>query len=164
METATLQHHAANLKSSNKFDVTRDKSTRDIDKAIAKNIDIDSKCKNDIAINTHSNELVQVLINIINNAIDATILNNPSNPTIIIDSDYCEEDEYIYLHIRDYGGGVSDDIREKIFEPYFSTKGKNGTGIGLYMSKMIIENRLDGRLDVRNQNGGATFRLKIPID
>ena len=62
METATLQHHAANLKSSNKFDVTRDKSTRDIDKAIAKNIDIDSKCKNDIAINTHSKELVQVLI------------------------------------------------------------------------------------------------------
>jgi len=133
-------------------------------KAIAKNIDIDSKCKNDIAINTHSNELVQVLINIINNAIDATILNNPSNPSIIIDSDYCEEDEYIYLNIRDYGGGVSDDIKEKIFEPYFSTKGKNGTGIGLYMSKMIIENHLDGRIDVRNQNGGATFRLKIPIN
>ncbi len=132
-------------------------------RALAKNIDIDFKCENDISINTHSNELVQVLINIINNAIDATILNNPSNPTITIDSNFCEEDEYIFLSIRDNAGGVLDEIKERIFEPYFSTKGKNGTGIGLYMSKMIIENHLAGKIDVRNQNGGATFRLKIPL-
>ncbi|WP_345993541.1 HAMP domain-containing sensor histidine kinase [Sulfurimonas sp. HSL-1716] len=133
-------------------------------RALAKDISIDFYCQNNITVQTHTNELVQVLINIINNAIDATMLKNPADPVVNINIDQCDGDESVYIYIKDNAGGVSEDLKEKIFEPYFSTKGKNGTGIGLYMSKMIVENHLGGAIDVSNIGGGARFRLKLPIN
>lgn len=133
-------------------------------RAIGKNISIDFNCQNNITIQTYTNELVQVLINIINNAIDATILTKPLNPAITIDIDQCEGDDSFFLYVKDNAGGVPPEIKEKIFDPYFSTKGKNGTGLGLYMSKMIVKNHLEGSIDLINSNNGALFRLKIPID
>lgn len=131
-------------------------------RALAKQITIDFTCKENIIINTHVNELIQVLINIINNAIDATILNTPSNPAIKIEIEAHNENE-INIYIKDNAGGVPPEIKDKIFDPYFSTKGKNGTGIGLYMSKMIIESHLGGSIEVSNQNDGATFKITIPL-
>ena len=130
--------------------------------AFAKNIEIDFKCENDIHINTYPNELVQVLINVINNAIDATILNHPEHPTITVSVELCESDSELYIFVNDHAGGIAEEIKERIFEPYFSTKGKNGTGIGLYMSKMIIESHLEGNIDVINQDNGASFKIQIP--
>ncbi len=131
-------------------------------RALAKEISINFNCKNNVTVSTHTNELIQVLINIINNAIDATILKH-TEAVVSIDIDISDGDKYLCIYIKDHAGGIPLDIKEKIFEPYFSTKGKNGTGIGLYMSKMIVENHLDGKIDVINIDDGASFRLKIPI-
>lgn len=64
--------------------------------------------------------------------------------------------------ICDNGGGVEKDIAEKIFEPYFTTKALNqGTGIGLYFSKMIIEGNMHGSLKVYNSEAGACFTITV---
>ncbi len=72
--------------------------------------------------------------------------------------------ECINIDVNDNGGGIAEEIIGSIFEPYFTTKGKvNGTGIGLYIAKKIIESRMDGQLLVHNTKNGACFRIKIPF-
>ncbi len=103
---------------------------------------------------TYENELKQVLLNIIKNAEDALIDNNQKNPEILI-----EAHDNI-LSVSDNAGGISQDIIDKIFDPYFSTKTKkDGTGLGLYMSKIIIEDHCNGRLSVNNDELGAKFQI-----
>ena len=97
-----------------------------------------------------------MILNIINNAKDALVENKIENPTIeVILSDYS-------VTIRDNAGGIPREIIERIFEPYFTTKEQGkGTGIGLYMSKMIIEEGMGGYLSVRNNVQGAVFNIKF---
>jgi C4-dicarboxylate-specific signal transduction histidine kinase len=81
-----------------------------------------------------------------------------SNPYIKI-STY-KEDNNLVLEVCDNGGGVPEEIKAKIFDPYFSTKTqKDGTGLGLYMSKMIVKDLCGGKLSVSNGEDGAIFRI-----
>ncbi|MFT7002957.1 MAG: PAS domain S-box-containing protein, partial [Sulfurimonas sp.] len=111
-------------------------------------------------VNAFERELMQVLVNIITNAKDALVSNESENPTIYVRA--YEDDKYINIEICDNGGGIDSNILDKVFDPYFSTKEKkNGTGIGLYMSKMIIEDHLKGLLEVHNENDGACFTVRL---
>ena len=89
-------------------------------------------------IKTYPNEFVQVVLNILNNAIDAHNERKENNP--IIDIDVKMENNYFIIKILDNAGGIEDENLNQLFEPYFSTKGKNGTGLGLYMSQMKYKN------------------------
>ena len=109
---------------------------------------------------TYPSELQQVILNIIKNAEDVLIENAVNDAEILINS-YDVKDKSI-LEIRDNAGGIPEDILEKIFEPYFSTKlQKDGTGLGLYMSKTIIEDHCNGILSVENEERGACFRIEL---
>lgn len=110
----------------------------------------------------YPNEMVQVLLNILQNAYDQFRENHSADPCI--DIDVRETWEEVEITIRDNAGGIPEAILPEIFNPYFSTKeAKNGTGIGLYMSKLIVENHHKGRLEAFNNETGACFVIHIPI-
>lgn len=107
-----------------------------------------------------SNEYIQVILNILNNARDALMELKIADPLIRVRI-YSEEGRSV-VTIGDNGGGINEDILPKIFDPYFSTKGHGqGTGLGLYMSKVIIEKNMGGSLTASNVNGGAEFRIEL---
>ena len=120
-------------------------------------IDIDENIK----LYTYQNEYEQVLLNILKNAKDVLIEKNVSNPKIFI---WAKEQEFdVSLYIEDNGGGVTVEPKSKIFEPYFTTRDDNdGTGIGLYMSKTIVDKNMKGKLSVENINDGARFTIEVP--
>ncbi|MEA3512213.1 MAG: PAS domain-containing protein [Campylobacterota bacterium] len=127
------------------------------------NIDISKNINNIIKIETYSRELMQVFINIINNSKEALLEKKPKNAYIKIDIE--DKKDILYIKISDNGGGIKDDIIDKIFEPYFSTKKeKTGTGLGLYMSKTIIEKHLKGKLIAINEDDGVSFIIELPYE
>lgn len=71
--------------------------------------------------------------------------------------------EFIMIEISDNAGGIPKKYINKVFEPYFSTKNKNGTGLGLYMSKIIIEEQMKGFISFKNEKNGVCFSLMLPI-
>lgn len=108
------------------------------------------------------NEYAQILLNIINNARDAIMERGVSDAHIAITL-FVEKDHAV-VTISDNGGGISREALPHIFDPYFSTKGPaQGTGIGLYMSKIIIERNMGGSLIARNTEDGAEFRIALPL-
>lgn len=109
----------------------------------------------------YPNEFAQALLNILSNAKDVLSEREISNPFIRL---YLKKGyKYILIVIEDNGGGISNEHMDRIFEPYFTTKyAKQGTGIGLYMTKMIIENNMGGIINVKNTNSGALFTIKLP--
>jgi len=110
----------------------------------------------------YANGVAQVLLNIINNAKDALIERGISEKKIVITTHKVESDK-LKIVIRDNAGGIPLEIMDKIFDPYFSTKEeKNGTGLGLYMSKMIIQKQIKGSIDVCNDSAGAMFVIHMP--
>lgn len=107
------------------------------------------------------NEFKQVIINIINNSKDAILSNKIKDGEINILVE--EMHSNIFVHIRDNGGGIDKKIINKVFNPYFTTKFEaKGTGIGLYMSKMIIEKSMGGELLVESENTKTTFTIVLP--
>lgn len=106
------------------------------------------------------NEYSQVVINIMNNAKD--VFNEKKIACPQINIKIFTNKTYGCLTIEDNGGGIPKNIMEKIFEPYFTTKSNDkGTGIGLYMSKTIIENHMNGKLKVENSENGAIFTIQV---
>ncbi len=126
-----------------------------------KNITLIKELECSEKFSTYSNEIKQVILNLIKNAEDILLEKDISKPYIKLKT-YSLNDEHT-LEVSDNGGGVPQDIKDKIFNPYFSTKlDKNGTGLGLYMSKIIIEEHCGGKLSVVNNESGALFKLVIP--
>ena len=108
----------------------------------------------------HKSEFEQVLLNIITNAKHILINQKIDNPKIEI-SLSCDK-TYTYLSISDNAGGIDVEPIDKIFEPYFTTReDSGGTGIGLYMSKLIIEKNMGGILMVKNYENGAKFTIRL---
>ncbi len=118
-------------------------------------------CKNSI-LYIPLGQTLQVLINIIKNAVDAIEEKKPKNPKIIF---YTEKvDDFYLIRIEDNAGGIDTTIIQKIFEKRFSTKGEEqGTGLGLDICKTIIEKNLKGTIKASNSKDGASFEIKIPI-
>jgi signal transduction histidine kinase len=122
-----------------------------------------------LTANGMPSELAQAFLNILNNARDAIIEKKPNFKGIYIYSQNTENENILYF--QDNAGGIPDGILEKIFDPYFTTKHQSqGTGIGLYMSKDIVEKNMHGSLSVKNivqeldgvTYNGACFRISLP--
>ena len=108
----------------------------------------------------YENELLQVILNIINNSKDAFLDNNTNNPQINIT--FFENKSEQHLLIEDNAGGIPQNIINRVFEPYFSTKSDlNGTGLGLYMSQIIVEKHCNGKILVNNTQEGCCFKIVI---
>ncbi|UFS69995.1 ATP-binding protein [Geomonas sp. RF6] len=107
------------------------------------------------------NEYKQVLINIVANARDAFAERKTPHPHIRFTA--WSEEGTSYVTVSDNAGGIPEEIIDRLFEPYFTTKEPDkGTGLGLYMSRMIIERNMGGRLTARNIVGGAEFIIATP--
>ena len=123
---------------------------------VRNNIEISCKYDNVEDFISYENELKQVLLNLIKNSEDALNERDISDKKIEI---YVQKRT---LKIHDNAGGIDESILSKIFDPYFSTKmKKDGTGLGLYMSKVIIEEHCNGKLQVQNTTDGALFEIDL---
>ncbi len=135
-----------------------------------RNITVIKNCK-EIFVTGLENEFIQVILNIMNNAMDAFENKNNDNKFILIDA--YNNDKDVIIKIKDNAGGIEKNIIDRVFEPYFTTKHKSqGTGIGLYMSLEIIKKHMNGNLIVSNEEftyedilcSGAQFTIELPVD
>jgi len=156
----------------NFFSTEREKSHFRVDEAVSKalslveasfkerRIHIEREEREEVVIHGVPNEYAQVLLNIFINAKDAINERNVGFPHLKIT--IAAENGLSVVTISDNAGGIPEEILERIFDPYFTTKGpQQGTGVGLFMSKTIIENNMGGRLSVRNTAEGAEFRIEV---
>lgn len=127
-----------------------------------KRINIDLHISINNIINIPVGLMMQVILNIVKNAIDVIESNNVSNPIINIHA--FQEYNNSIIEISDNGGGIPEDVLPRVFEKSFTTKdGEDGTGIGLHMSKKIIETKINGTLEAKNdENNKAVFTITIP--
>ncbi|MCK9607595.1 MAG: ATP-binding protein [Methylomonas sp.] len=138
-------------------------STTELLEAQLKNNDIKLiiNCDEDYIIDGLEGEFSQVILNLINNAKDVLIENKSEQPSIEI-SVHKKNDQITVVTVKDNAGGIPDSIFDKIYDPYFTTKEEGkGTGIGLYMSKIIIENNMGGTLHAFNDADGANFVIEL---
>jgi len=157
------------------FKPNKEKSSFDLGSNVYKSIslvestlehhDISLKCDElaDIKVYGFENEFSQTVLNILSNAKDALIQNE--TPSAFVKINIEKDDKYGNVIVEDNAGGIPEDIIDKIFNPYFTTKEEGkGTGIGLYMSKIIIEQNMNGKLEVENLEHGAKFTIRIPLE
>ncbi len=123
------------------------------------NISLFINSNKNLSIYANKNEFSQVLMNLIINAKDAIVENKTQKGKIHIN--ILEKNSKMLIEICDNGGGVPSCLQEKIFDPYFTTKEEKGTGIGLYLSKAIVESKLKGKLSIKNSGSGAIFTIEI---
>ena len=124
------------------------------------NIKLTLIASEEIHIDSYPHELGQAILNILNNAKDILVERAIKEKKITISIE--KNGDKTSICINDNAGGVEDNIIDNIFNPYFSTKDNNcGTGLGLYMSKIIIENNMKGQLSVKNEEEGASFKILL---
>lgn len=137
-----------------------EKALKMIDSSLqAHHVEIEVKVDKTVQVKGVLNAFSQVILNILSNAKEVALLREIMSPKIVVESR--SDDRYVYIVIADNAGGIDEEIIEKIFEPYVTTKYAYGTGIGLYMSKLIIENKMHGSIHVENDTKGALFVLKL---
>jgi PAS domain S-box-containing protein len=162
-----------NITSINIWSLT-DSALKIVGKSLENNgieIQIDSACAQacsddncSLTVEVHEGELVQALLVFLGNAKDALLERNIQNPTISVRCLSETSDGFAQISICDNAGGVPDELLQKIFEPYFTTKSaKNGTGLGLYIAKTIVEKYQGGSIGVTNQEDGACFWIRLPL-
>jgi signal transduction histidine kinase len=126
-------------------------------------IEIIIDIERNIELYSYQSELIQALLILMNNSIDAIIINKVDNPKILINSRI--EKSNIIITVEDNAGGIPLDIIEKIYNPYFTTKHESkGTGLGLYILTMLIEKSMQGVVTIENVNEGVLSTLSIPIN
>ena len=108
----------------------------------------------------NSNSLSQVILSILQNTIDIIKSSEIKDPFIHITLE--DSDKFVVLKITDNAGGIQTPLMNDIFKPFHSTKNKHSTGIGLYMSKLIIENQFHGIITAKNTDNGAQFSILLP--
>jgi signal transduction histidine kinase len=124
-------------------------------------ITLSLRISSDTMVLIHKRELLQVFLNILKNAKEA--LEHNAGEQGLISIVLKENAQNVCIKICDNGGGISPEVMQHLFEPYFSTKSeKNGTGLGLYMSKTIVEKHLFGELKAYNHDDGACFEICLP--
>jgi len=155
----------------NFFDPKRILETFDLKEAIVKsytmikliiitnNINFKIDIDDNYTLKGYKNEFFQVILNLLNNAIEALIIDKISSPNILLS--IRKKNDKIIITIQDNANGISREIRSKIFNPYFTTK-KDGTGLGLYMSKVIIEEHMKGKINLISNIFGTTFIIELP--
>ncbi|MCW8838295.1 MAG: HAMP domain-containing histidine kinase [Thiovulaceae bacterium] len=130
------------------------------------NIEYSLQCNDELLLYGVENEFKQVMLILLNNSKDAIKLQQKIEQTkkgnIVISINH--ENDHGVIKLCDNGGGVASEIIDSIFEPYFSTKlNANGTGIGLYIAKNIIESRMNGSIGVINKDSGCCFIISVPL-
>ena len=117
------------------------------------NIEVRKSYTKDVELNIYHREFLQVLINIINNAKESIVESSKEHG--LIEIEIKDSENYVTIMICDNGKGIEKADEPHVFEPYFSTKGKNGTGLGLYMCKTIIEKHLNGKISFEKRKNGV---------
>ncbi len=126
-----------------------------------KNIVLQIQQQDDVTVEGFSNEYNQVLLNLLNNAKDVLVERRVEGAHITVT--VARENGQAVVTIRDNAGGIPEEIIDRVFDPYFTTKDQDkGSGIGLYMSRMIIQDHFKGSISVANRNGGAEFTVCTP--
>lgn len=154
------------------FKPETEKNTFELDKIVRKaiklvepalknnNIAIEVDLQEGIKIHGYQNEYIQVILILLNNSMDVLLQRKIENPIIKIYLRF--EDNSSILTVTDNAGGISENLMNKIFDPYFTTKkGGEGTGLGLYLSKSFIERDMGGKLTARNADRGMEFKIEI---
>lgn len=148
-----------------KYETTLHQLIDDVTKIIspsidAHNIHLEVQSDSNTSFKSFPNEIKQVILNLIKNSEDVLNEKQVKRPSIKMQSD--EDAQFVYLHVEDNGGGIDEDVSDKVFEPYFTSKKQDGTGLGLYMSKIIIESHCEGEIFFNNTSEGVKFTIKIP--
>ncbi|MCF7911586.1 MAG: tetratricopeptide repeat protein [Candidatus Cloacimonetes bacterium] len=125
------------------------------------NVSVTTDFEADFSIHGSQNELTQVFFYLINNALDALKSNEVSHPAVRID--LAKKSDHNLITIYNNGGAIPENLIDKIFDAYVTTKGENGTGLGLNISKIIIEEHFKGKISLKNTNQGVVFILDLPV-
>ena len=135
--------------------------TLELIKTRTKKTNINLNIKQTLKLAGYENEFKQIILVILNNALDNKEMNNIKD--FAIDITVKDNENHFSILISDNGGGINENIIDKIFEPYFTTKfKKEGSGIGLYMVKVIVEQSMHGRIDVYSSNDVTNFLIELP--
>jgi len=124
-------------------------------------IDFDIAMEDDIFIYGISNHLSQVFLNLFNNSIDALISSSTPEKTISVT---VEKKDGVSIYIKDTGSGIPAESVPHIFDAYYTTKEEEGTGIGLYMSRIILEKNFKGSIDLVDSGKGSCFIIQLPLE